>query len=171
MYSLKRSVLVELAGHRTHVHHRRSAQHGIGVRRGLTKGTGSSRDGGQVDAVSAQSTMSPRSSLFLFLFSHVAHPPLHPTIRDFWRLVLLGAARSIGMQRGGSARTSRKLILLSLVVIVEIDVVALEVLILRGKLGSVEVVVDVRVGLFLQGSPVVWTCTALSQGLVEAGLG
>lgn len=69
MYILKRSVLVELAGHleedesgrisvtakvtdltyRTHVHHGRGAQDGVGVGRGLAEGTASSCDGRQVD--------------------------------------------------------------------------------------------------------------------------
>jgi hypothetical protein len=90
--------------------------------------------------------MSPSSSLFLLFLGHAAHPPLHPTIRSFNSLALL--ASRVGMQRSSGAGTRCKLIFWRSIVVVKVDIVTLEVLVLRRKLRGIEVVVDVRVGLF-----------------------
>jgi hypothetical protein len=63
------------------------------------------------------------------------------------------------------------LVFLTFTIIVKVDVVALEVLVLRRKFSGIEVVVDIRVGLFGQGAPIVGTSTVLSEGLVKSGLG
>lgn len=122
----------------------------------------------QLTGVSVQSSVSPSSSLLLLLLGHAAHPPLHPTVRGL-SLALL--TRSIGVHRGGSGGTSPELILLRIIVSIKVDIVTLEVLVLRRKFGSVEVVVDVRVSLFLQRAPVVRTGAVLSKRLVQSGLG
>lgn len=75
------------------------------------------------------------------------------------------------MQSSGGGGTSSKLILLRILIIVKVDIITLEVLVLRGKFGRVEVVMDVRVGLLAQGAPVVRSCTVLSKRLVQSSLG
>jgi hypothetical protein len=121
--------------------------------------------------LSVHGTMSPRSSLFLLLLTHAAHPPLLRPRRLLF-LVLLVLRSTIGMQRSSSTRTRRHLLHIIVINIIQINVVAaLEVLALRRELGGVKIVVDVRVGHFGNGSPVVRACTSLWERLVEAGFG
>lgn len=86
----------------------------------------------------------------------------------------IGIGIGIGMQRRRRTGTRGHLGLLRVIVIdvVQVDIIgASEVLALRRKLGSVEVVVNVRVCQFGVGAPVVWTGAVFGKGLVEAGLG
>lgn len=124
--------------------------------------------------VSAHGTVSPRSSLLPLFLGHAAHPPLLSSRAAAVGLVLLGDGIGIGMQRRRGTGTRCHLSLLRVIVVdvVQIDVVgAPEVLALRRKLGGVEIVVDVWVGQFGVGAPIVWAGAVLGEGLVEAGLG